>query len=249
MTSDLALALALLDEADRIALPPFRAGSVAAERKADRTTVTAVDRAVERALRARLAAERPGDAVLGEELGGSEGARRRWVLDPVDGTEQYVRGIPVWGTLVALECEGEPVVGAVSAPALGRRWWAARGEGAFADGRRIEVSRVDRLEDALLAHSNVGAMLRGPLRDGFAALAQRCRWAGGYESFWAHMLVAEGAAEIALVPRSLEWDRAAAAAIVREAGGRFEVLPATEAWPGALAVNAALHAQVRAALA
>src|SRR5918997_4018175 len=124
MPDDLALALSLVDEADAIALPAFDRG-VAVSAKADGTPVTEADRAVERALRERLAAERPGDGVLGEELGEAGGGERRWVLDPLDGTEWFARGIPVWGTLIALERDGEPLVAVISAPALKRRWWAA----------------------------------------------------------------------------------------------------------------------------
>src|SRR3954469_17346926 len=154
MADDLALALALADVADGLALPAFERGTAAVE-KADGTPVTEADRAVERALRERLAAERPDDAILGEELGGAGEGARGGVLDPLDGTEWFARGIPVWGTLIALTDGDEPVAAVVSAPALRRRWWAARGAGAFRDGRPIRVSDTARVEDAFVAHANL----------------------------------------------------------------------------------------------
>ena len=154
MADDLALALALADEADALTLPAFDRGATASE-KADGTPVTETDGAVERMLRDRLAAERPEDGVLGEELGSTGSGARRWVLDPLDGTEWFARGIPLWGTLIALEDADGPFVAVVSAPALRRRWWAERGHGAYRDGRRIEVSDVAAVEDAFVAHSNL----------------------------------------------------------------------------------------------
>src|SRR5262249_15718347 len=143
--TDLSLALELADLADAITLPRFRAADLVVDTKPDLTPVSEADRAVERAIRERLAAERPDEPVLGEEGGGDVGGGGRWSVDPIDATKNYVRGIPIYATLIALERSGEPTVGVVSAPALGRRWWAARGEGAFADdGRRLRVSQVSR---------------------------------------------------------------------------------------------------------
>jgi histidinol-phosphatase len=244
MPDDLGLALSLADAADAIALPAFDRGA-AATAKADGTPVTEADRAVERALRERLAAERPGDAVLGEELGQAGGGERRWVLDPLDGTEWFARGIPVWGTLIALEQAGDPLVAVVSAPALRRRWWAARGAGARRDGRPIEVSRVRALEDAFVAHANLFL--------GFgvdAALLAAARLSGGFESFLALMLVAEGAADAAFAPRGYLWDLLPAQLIVEEAGGTFTDFDGrrTAAGRGAVAANPVLHADVLARL-
>jgi histidinol-phosphatase len=208
--------------------------------------VTEADRAVERALRERLAAERPDDAILGEELGAAGAGERRWVLDPIDGTVHFARGIPVWGTLIALEEDGEPVVAVVSAPALRRRWWAARGQGAFRDGHPIRVSAVERVEEAFVAHAN--------LYLGFDvdadALLRAARVSGGYESFLALMLCAEGAADAAFAPRGFLWDLLPAQLIVEEAGGRFTDFDGrrTAAGRGAIAANAALHADVLARL-
>jgi histidinol-phosphatase len=241
LTPDLALALALADDADALTLPAFDRGSEAVK-KADGTPVTETDRAVERALRERLAAERPGDAVLGEELGEAGAGERRWVLDPLDGTEWFARGIPVWGTLIALEDGDGPLVAVVSAPALRRRWWAERGGGAFRDGRRIQVSQTAAVEDAFIAYAN--------LYLGFDidadALLRAARLSGGYESFLAPMLCAEGAVDAAFAPRGFLWDLLPAQLVVEEAGGRFTDFDGrrTAAGRGAVAANPTLHADV-----
>jgi histidinol-phosphatase len=239
------LALALADAADALALPAFDRGAEAVA-KADGTPVTEADRVVERALRERLAAERPGDAILGEELGEAGTGARRWVLDPLDGTEWFARGIPVWATLIALEDGGEPVVAVVSAPALRRRWWAARGRGAFRDGHSIRVSAVGRIEDAFVAHAN--------LYLGFDIdadpLLRAARLSGGYESFLAPMLCAEGAADAAFAPRGFLWDLLPVQLILEEAGARFTDFDGrrTPAGRGFVAANPALHADVLARL-
>jgi histidinol-phosphatase len=245
MADDLALALALADDADALALPAFDRGADAVA-KADGTPVTEADRAVERALRERLAAERPGDAILGEELGEVGAAERRWVLDPVDGTEAFARGIPVWGTLIALEDADGPLVAVISAPALRRRWWALRGGGAFRDGRPIHVSDAARVEDAFVAHAN--------LYLGFDIdadpLLRAARLSGGFESFLALMLCAEGAVDAAFAPRGFLWDLLPAQLIVEEAGGTFTDFDGrrTAAGRGAVAANPVLHADVLARL-
>ena len=239
---DLALALALADEADRLTLPAFDAGATATT-KVDGTPVTATDHQVERALRERLAQQRPGDAVLGEELGGSERATgRRWVLDPLDGTEWFARGIPTWGTLIALEDEHGPLAAVVSAPALRRRWWAARGEGAYRDGKRIAVSDTAIVAEAFVAHANLYA---GFPIDAQALLAE-ARVSGGFESFLAPMLCAEGAADAAFAPLGFLWDLLPVQLIVEEAGGRFTDFDGrrTAAGRGLIAANPALHAEV-----
>ncbi len=171
VNEDLALALELADTADRISLSRFRAGDLEVETKPDLTPVTEADRAVEEALRIRLGKERPDDAVVGEEFGGqreAEGAARRWIIDPIDGTKNYLRGIPIFAGLVALQEDGRITVGVASAPALGRRWWATRGGGSFADGRSIRVSRVNRIQDAQVCFSGLGGWRRdrrtSPLR-------------------------------------------------------------------------------------
>lgn len=207
MSPDLTFALSLADAADAITLDRFRATDLHVDTKPDLTPVSEADRAVEAALRERIGRERPGEPVLGEEEGGGDASG--WVLDPIDGTRNYTRGIPVWATLIAYADR----VAVVSAPALGRRWWAERGAGAFADGKRIAVSAIDRLEDATLLF----ALDRPVPARAFDAWHVR-----GFGDFWAHMLVAEGSAEVAVdAPGLAIWDTAAVAVIVEEAGGSF----------------------------
>lgn len=264
MDPDLALALELADRADGISLAAF-GGDLRVERKADGSPVTEADRAVERELRAGLWATRPGDAVVGEEYGTAPGGERRWFLDPIDGTRNFVRGIPVWGTLIGLEAEGVMRVGVVSAPALGRRWWAVRGGGAFtsgpgrgaggtaataAAGRPLRVSAVDDLGGAQLSYDSVpGFAVRG-LEDRFVALLRRCARSRGFGDFWGHVLVAEGCVEVAVEPEVSPWDLAPLVVIVEEAGGRFTDLDGRPRIDGGSAVstNGRLHEAVLAAL-
>jgi len=213
--ADLDLALRLADAADSISLPHFRTG-LAVETKADLTPVTEADREVEAELRRILAGERPDDAVLGEEQGAAGGGSRRWILDPIDGTRNYARGIPVWATLIALETRGMVQVGVVSAPALHSRWWAERGQGAFANGVPAHVSAIVRVEEAVLSFS---------IESTVPPLARSAWHARGLGDFWAHMLVAEGAVDGAVDALGLsEWDLAAVQVIVEESGGRFSDL-------------------------
>jgi histidinol-phosphatase len=172
----------------------------------------------------RLGASRPGDAMLGEEFGLVGDSRRRWIVDPIDGTKSFVRGVPVWATLVALEVDGELVVGAASAPALGRRWWARRGGGAYANGDRIEVSRIERVDDAHVCGPSERYFDQAGLGDAYRALAQRCWRAVGFADFWGHALVAEGAVDVMVEPTLGVWDIAALRPIVEEAGGRVSDL-------------------------
>jgi histidinol-phosphatase len=241
MPDDLDLALALADAADALTLPAFDRGT-AATAKSDGTPVTEVDHAVERMLRERLAAARPRDRILGEELGAAGAGERRWVLDPLDGTEWFARGIPVWGTLIAAEDADGPTVAVVSAPALRRRWWAARGAGAWRDGRPIRVSGVAAVSDAFVAHANL--FLGFPVDA--APLLQAARLSGGFESFLAPMLCAEGAVDAAIAPRGFLWDLLPAQLIVEEAGGRFTDFDGvrTAAGRGLVAANPALHGEL-----
>jgi histidinol-phosphatase len=256
---DLRLALELADAADRISLDRFRALDLVIDTKPDLTPVSDADRAVEQALRARLAEVRTGDAVSGEEFGDVGGASsRRWVIDPIDGTKNYVRGVPVWATLIALLADDEPVLGVVSAPALGQRWWGARGEGAWtaplpADDhapRRLRVSAVGSLADASLAYSSLSGWATLGRREAFVALTDRVWRTRGYGDFWSYMLLAEGAVDLAAEPELSLWDMAALAPIVLEAGGRFTDLDGTEGVHGASAAasNGLLHAEFLAAL-
>lgn len=253
LADDLALALELADEADAITTDRFRADDLVVETKPDMTPVSEADRATEVALRAALARARPDDGVIGEELGATEGTSgRRWILDPIDGTKSYVRGIPVWSTLVALETADGIGLGLVSAPALGHRWWAVRGGGAFRDGEPITVSGVTTVEDAHLSYDSVSAFDAAGLTEQFLALTRRCWRSRGFGDFWQYALVAEGALDIAVEsigPRI--WDLAPLLVLVEEAGGRFTNLAgvATPDGGSAVATNGHLHAAVLAALA
>jgi histidinol-phosphatase len=221
---DLALALELADLADAITMRRYRATDLVIDTKPDLTPVTEADRAVEQALRERLAAARPRDAVIGEEYGAGTEAPpggRRWIIDPIDGTKSYVRGMATWSTLIALADGAQMSVGVVSMPALFRRWWAERGCGAFADGRRIHVSAVPGLNDAQLAWSGIEDWDAVGRLDAIVELGRRCWRTRGVGDAWQYMLVAEGSAEIALDPEVEIWDLAAPQVIVEEAGGRF----------------------------
>ena len=250
---DLALALELADLADSITLPPYRDRSFTVRHKEDRSEVTEADRDAEAALRGRLERDRPDHAVLGEEQGliGPPDATARWIIDPIDGTSNFVKGVPVWATLIALERDGEPVVGVCSAPALGRRWWAVRGGGAFADGRPIHVSDVATLADAHLGYSDIGMFSKHGLGPQLVDLTTRCWRARGLGDFWMHVLVAEGAFDAAAETIVNLWDVAAIHVIVEEAGGRFTNLAGHDDLDGGSAVssNGQLHAEVLAALA
>jgi histidinol-phosphatase len=230
---DLAFALELADVADAITLARFRAADLRVETKPDLTPVSEADRAVEEALRERIARERPGESVLGEEEGGSGGD---WVIDPIDATKNYVRGIPLFATLIALE--GRAAV--VTAPALGKRWWAARAEGAFADGRPIRVSAVAQVADCVLTFTSP----RGH-GDGFWRLVERCWAPRGFGDFWQYMLLAEGAVDLCVESEANLWDLAAPKLIVEEAGGRLTSLRGEDTAGGGdcLASNGALHAE------
>jgi len=212
MSADLDLALRLADAADAISLPRYRTELVI-ETKPDLTPVTEADRAVEAEIRRLLASERPDDAILGEEGGAAGSGARRWIVDPIDGTRNYSRGIPVWATLIALEVDGTVQIGVVAAPALHGRWWAERGSGALANGEPMHVSAIGRIEEAVLSFS---------IETKVPPLARDAWHVRGLGDFWAHMLVAEGAVDGAVDADGLsEWDLAAVQVIVEEAGGRF----------------------------
>jgi histidinol-phosphatase len=245
MHPDLQLALELADISDRITLRSFR-GSFSVRTKADRTPVSEVDEAVEKAIREQLTRERPGDAIIGEEFGEAGDSDRKWIIDPIDATKNYIRGIPVFATLIALDRQ----VGVVSAPALHRRWWAARGEGAMCDGQAIRVSSINQFAEAQIGYDSVAEFEDAALRDRFIALQHKFGRARGFGDFWIHMLVAEGAIEIAVEPRVAWWDMAAIQVIVEEAGGKFTNLHGEPRADGgsALSTNGKLHDAVLEAL-
>lgn len=254
---DLTLALHLADLADAVSLPRFGAADLQVTAKPDLTPVTDADLAVESAIRARLAVDRPADRIVGEEFGGSADliAGRRWIIDPIDGTKNFVRGVPIWATLIAL-IDGppgsDPVVGVVSAPALARRWWAASGGGAFvrfAGGpeRRCRVSGVRSVTDASLSYSEPAEWAAAGRSRQFQALLDACWRTRAYGDFYSYMLLAEGAVDIAAEPELSLWDVAALVPIVTEAGGRFTAIdgqPSGGTTVSALATNGPLHPDV-----
>jgi histidinol-phosphatase len=253
--TDLDLARQLADAADAVTFARFGAADLVVEAKPDLTPVTDADTATERAIRELLARERPGDAVSGEEYGTEGAGARRWVIDPIDGTKNYVRNVPVWATLIALLDGTDPVVGVVSAPALGRRWWAARGAGAWVsvnggEPRRLTVSRVASLADASLSYASLSAWDSLGLRDAFVALTDTVWRSRAYGDFWSYMLVAEGAVDVAAEPELSLWDMAALAPIVTEAGGRFTGLDGVDGvhQGNAAASNGLLHDALLGAL-
>lgn len=254
-TDDLRLAHVLADDADSLTGARFRALDLHVMTKPDLSPVTDADQAVEEGIRRTLSRARPRDAVLGEESGSTGHSQRRWIVDPIDGTKNFVRGVPVWATLISLEVDGEVVVGVVSAPQLNRRWWAMKDGGAWTGKSLLratpcQVSDVSRIEDASFSYSSLeGWEERGRLDD-FLSLARRCWRTRAYGDFWSYMMVAEGAVDIAAEPELELYDMAALDVIIREAGGIFTSLDG-EPGPGggnALATNGKLHDQALAFL-
>lgn len=255
-STDLQIALALADTADAITINRFGALDLEVDSKPDLTPVSDADLAVETRLRELLADRCPGDEVLGEEFGGDVAITgRQWVIDPIDGTKNFVRGVPVWATLIALLVDGVPQTGVISAPALTRRWWASAGEGAFAQApdhtvRPITVSQVAEISAASLAFSSLSGWRDRGIRDEFIALSDAVWRVRGYGDFYNYCLVAEGAVDIAAEPEVSLWDLAPLDILVREAGGSFTALDGSAGPHGgsAVATNSALHPAVLTAL-
>ncbi|HSV64529.1 MAG TPA: histidinol-phosphatase [Mycobacteriales bacterium] len=250
-SDDLALAHVLADDADALTMSRYRAQDLKVDTKPDMTPVTDADRAVEELLRNTLYRARRRDAVLGEEFGETGASARQWVIDPIDGTKNFVRGVPVWATLIGLLEGKRVVVGLVSAPALGRRWWAARGTGAYT-GTRItaalpcRVSEVAKLSDASMSFSSLSGWEEQGRLEGFLELTRRVWRTRAYGDFWSYTLLAEGAVDIATEPEVSVWDLAAVSILVEEAGGRFSALDGTPgpARGSAVATNGTLHDEV-----
>ncbi|GAB3675410.1 histidinol-phosphatase [Actinocorallia lasiicapitis] len=252
-SDDLRLAHVLADAADDLTTRRFRALDLQIETKPDMTPVSDADRAVEEQIRGTLKRARPRDAVVGEEFGRSGYSQRCWVIDPIDATKNFVRGVPVWATLIALMEDDQVVVGLVSAPALGKRWWAAKGGGAWT-GRsltkasRLQVSQVNELSDASFSYSSVQSWDVAGNLGGFLDLSREAWRSRAYGDFWSHMMVAEGSVDISAEPRdpvapiSL-WDLAALQVIVEEAGGTFTDLTGNPTPDGGsvLCSNGLLH--------
>ncbi len=250
--TDLELALELAGLADEVSMSRYGSSDLQVTTKPDMTPVSDADRSVEQRLRERLAQARPDDALLGEEYGGTMGEGRAWVIDPIDGTKNFVRRVPVWATLIALTVDGDATLGVVSAPALGRRWWAATGEGSWRTENggaplRNQVSGVADLADASLSYSDD----EGWDRQSFLALVDAVWRSRAYGDFWSHVMVAEGCVDIAAEPALNLWDMAALVPVVREAGGRMTTWSGEPALRGTSAVttNGLLHDAVRSRLA
>ncbi len=248
---DLRLAHVLADTADSITTDRFRSRDLVVETKDDLTPVSDADKTVEEAIRSTLGRARSRDAVLGEEMGTTGHGPRRWVLDPIDGTKNFIRGVPVWATLIALMDGDDVVAGLVSAPALGRRWWAGAGSGAYTgksltSAKRMSVSTVDRLPDASLSYSSLTGWHDLGREDEFLGLTREVWRSRAYGDFWSYMLVAEGAVDIAAEPEVALHDLAAPSIIVTEAGGRFTDLAGNDGPAGgsAVATNGDLHDEV-----
>ena len=248
---DLRLAHVLADTADSLTMSRFRALDLVVETKPDLTPVSDADKRVEEAIRSTLSRARPRDAVHGEEMPDTGHGPRRWVVDPIDGTKNFVRGVPVWATLIAI-MDGDAVgAGLVSAPALGRRWWAASGSGAYtgkslSSATRMAVSKVDHLSDASLSYSSLSGWHDLGREDAFLGLTREVWRTRAYGDFWSYMLVAEGAVDIAAEPEVALHDLAAPSIVVTEAGGRFTDLDGTDGPAGgsAVATNGRLHDEV-----
>lgn len=253
--SDLTLAMRLADAADSITLARYQSIDLVVTTKPDNTPVTDADKAAEEAIRALLKNHRPEDGIVGEEFGNdSGGAQRYWVIDPIDGTKNFLRGVPTWATLIGLiekQSDGSEVVvvGVVSAPALFRRWYASEGNGAFvsvnkAAPARIHVSQVSEIKDASISYSDfIGWGQRLTPFQELMAAAWRTR---GIGDFWSHMLVAEGAVDVAAEPSLAVWDMAALDIIVREAGGRFTNVAGENGPLGGsgLSTNSVIHQKI-----
>lgn len=256
LVDDIRLAHVLADTADTITMARFKAQDLHVSTKPDMTEVTDADVAVEEALRKQLSRARPRDAVHGEEGEDTGYGPRRWVIDPIDGTRNFVRGVPVWATLIGLMVDDEVVVGMVSAPALGRRWWAHQGGGAFTgkslmSATQMHTSAVREVENASMSYSSIGGWVSSGRGQQFVDLMRDCWRTRAYGDFWSYMLVAEGAVDIASEPELALHDMAALDVIVREAGGTFTNLDGKPGpfGPGAVATNGPLANEVLRRLA
>jgi histidinol-phosphatase len=253
---DLALALKLAADADHISMDRYRSVDLVVTTKPDRTPVTDADQAVERSIRTGIEAARPHDSILGEEYGTQGSGSRQWIIDPIDGTANFLRGVPIWGTLIALARDGVPTVGVVSSPALGKRWWGATGHGAWAqetghEPRAIHVSRVAELADASLSYNSMQGWDEVGRLDDVVALSRAVWRSRAIGDMWSYMLLAEGALDIVGEFDLKPYDMAALIPIVEEAGGRFtSVAGVPGPWEGnAIATNGLLHDRVLELLA
>ena len=255
VADDLAVALTLAAEADLIAIDRYRSQDLGIQTKPDKSIVTDADTRVERMIRSRLEKVRPHDAVLGEEFGGEGASRRRWIIDPIDGTSNFARGVPIWGALIALVVDDAPVVGVVSAPALGRRWWGATGLGAWVqqghdEPQRIHVSAISDLGEATLSYNNLQMWDQYGHLDQLIGLSRRVGRTRAFGDLWSYMLLAEGAIDIAGEFDVKAWDVAALIPVITEAGGRVTSASGSTSFDelSVIATNGLLHDEVLGAL-
>ena len=248
---DLQLALIMADQVDALTTKRFLAPDLEVSDKPDLTPVTDADKAAEKLIRRHLSHSRTRDAIVGEEEGSTGLAARKWVIDPIDGTSNFLRGVPVWATLIGLMEDGKMVMGVVSAPALGFRWWAAAGSGAWtgrsrSSARQLQVSRISNLNQASFSYSLIGEWAEARRLRGFMNLSQQVWRTRAYGDFWSYMLLAEGAVDVAAEPDLNLWDMGALYPIVTEAGGKFTSLTGEDGvnGPGAVVTNGRLHSQV-----
>ncbi len=252
---DLRLAHVIADQVDALTMERFKAADLSVSTKPDLTPVSDADLSAEQIVRGQLKRARPRDSVAGEELATTGSGSRQWVIDPIDGTKNFVRGVPIWATLIALVDNGTPVLGLVSAPALNKRWWAAVGTGAWmgrslSQASRLQVSQVSQLADASLSYSSLSGWRERDRLQTFIDLTQKCWRTRAYGDFWSYMMVAEGSVDIACEPELALHDMAALVPIITEAGGQFTSLDGTPGPFGgdALATNGLLHPQALASL-
>lgn len=254
LSADLALALRLADAADAQSLPRFDAADLQISTKADNSHVTDADLATERAIRAVLEVERPADGIFGEEFGAQGDTHRQWIIDPIDGTANFLRGVPMWGTMIALAIDGVPQVGVVSMPALGRRWWASTGQGSWtatdAGARRLQASAVSSLDDASVSFQSIAQWSDAGHLDKLLTLTDRVWRDRAYGDVFSYMMLAEGRLELVAEFDVKEYDIAAAVPIVREAGGTMTSFDGVETISArsTLASNGILHAAFLALL-
>jgi histidinol-phosphatase len=251
LSDDLSLALALAGDADLISFDRYNAIDLVVTTKPDRTPVTDADQAVERSIRAGITSARPTDSILGEEYGTQGDSARQWIIDPIDGTANFLRGVPIWGTLISLAIDGVPVLGVVSSPALGKRWWAALGHGAWLQehnqpARQISVSGISDLADASLSYNSLPGWDEAGRLDQIIDLTRKVDRSRAIGEMWAYMLLAEGALDIVSEFDLQPYDMAALIPIIQEAGGTFTSVDGLVGpWHGtALATNGALHSAV-----
>lgn len=264
-SSDLKFALSLADTADSISLNRFESADLRIETKPDRSFVTDADKAVEKALRDRIESEREGEGFFGEESGRVDEGAKQWIIDPIDGTSNFLRGVPNWATLIALAVEGKPTIGVVSAPAFGKRWWAEIGSGAWtvtipdelhrnagitlretSAPRKLQVSGVKELQNASLSFQSIAQWDEEGYLNPLIELTRAVWRDRAYGDMWSYMMLAEGLVDIVAEFDVKPYDLAALVPIVTEAGGKFtDIAGAESAWNGSsLATNGYLHKAV-----